>query len=408
MIESPVPPDDTTPKSVIELLRTSYGGLFAANLVSSTSLWFLDIVAVILVFRETNSALWVSLVAVVGFGASIVMSPLGGFIADRWNRQLSLGIAFGAVGLAALMMIVTPGATTQVGLILMITIAGGTARGLYSPIGQSLTADLVRRSDLAAASSLTSMGFSVGRVIGPALGATAVTTLGGRASYAIIAVFMFSCVVMLFANSGISRVSSPATQASRMSSPATERRTPQIALLILVSAIIGATTDPVLTLGPSLAESWGQEAWVAGLAVSAFGAGAVCAGFAGAALRRRIGRYRLTTVSLLIVAACFASVAVIPWPPVSLALLALAGAAFLTANSDTMTLLQEQINPASRGRIWAIWSIAFLGSRPIAAVVGGAITDAISVSAAMAAMAVIALSGAALIDSTRRRWASEL
>ena len=402
MQEPPNAFDVERPLSSAQLLRTRFGAFFAANLLGSTALWFLDVAAAILIYQETRSALWVSLVAVFGFGASIASSPFGGIIADRFDRRRALAVAFGAASLAALIVAVIPGGSGDVRLLLAVTAVGGVARGIYTPIGQSLAADLVERRDLAASSSLTSMGFSVGRALGPALGAVLVTTLGGPTTYAVVVALLLGFIVLIRSTPGVTRSTPPTPRAERIPTLVYLRREPRIALLLATAAIIGMTTDPVLTLGPALADRWDAPQWVAGLAVSAFGTGAVLAGLAGARMRRLVGEYRLATVSLALIALCFVIVGVTPSPAVALVALLIAGAAFLTANADIMTLLQEQIDPALRGRVWAVWSIGFLGSRPVAAVIEGLVADFVGLTAAMVVMAGVALAGGALVMLIRR------
>ena len=120
MQEPPNAFDVERPLSSAQLLRTRFGAFFAANLLGSTALWFLDVAAAILIYQETRSALWVSLVAVFGFGASIASSPFGGIIADRFDRRRALAVAFGAASLAALIVAVIPGGSGDVRLLLDI------------------------------------------------------------------------------------------------------------------------------------------------------------------------------------------------------------------------------------------------------------------------------------------------
>jgi hypothetical protein len=56
-----------------------------------------------------------------------------------------------------------------------------------------------------------------------------------------------------------------------------------------------------------------------------------------------------------------------------------------------------------RGRIMALWSVAFLGLRPIASLTDGAIAGAFGVRAAGVVLTVPALAGAAAIYFLRAR-----
>jgi sugar phosphate permease len=53
------------------------------------------------------------------------------------------------------------------------------------------------------------------------------------------------------------------------------------------------------------------------------------------------------------------------------------------------TLIQQVLPEGLRGRVMALWSMAFLGSRPLAAAINGAIADATTVRTAHLVVAVV-------------------
>ena len=69
-------------------------------------------------------------------------------------------------------------------------------------------------------------------------------------------------------------------------------------------------------------------------------------------------------------------------PAVAIAGLALSGVGFSFAITGLTTQLYARVPDEFRGRMMALWSVAFLGSRPIAAAVNGAIADATTVGLA--------------------------
>ena len=85
-----------------------------------------------------------------------------------------------------------------------------------------------------------------------------------------------------------------------------------------------------------------------------------------------------------------------PWFALGLAFLACAGFGYLATNSSATARLQLGVAEHERGRIMALWSIAFLGIRPIASLVDGAVADAFGIRAAGVVMAIPALLGAAI------------
>src|SRR5205085_4347434 len=97
---------------------------------------------------------------------------------------------------------------------------------------------------------------------------------------------------------------------------------------------------------------------------------------------------------------------VTPWLPLGLPLLALAGFGYLGSNTSATTRLALGVEPWQRGRIMALWSIAFLGLRPVASLLDGAIAGAFGVRVAGVVLAAPALVGAAAAATTLRPWRS--
>jgi hypothetical protein len=95
-----------------------------------------------------------------------------------------------------------------------------------------------------------------------------------------------------------------------------------------------------------------------------------------------------------------------PWQALGLPRLALAGFGDLGSNTAATTRLARGVEPWQRGRIMALWSIAFLGLRPVASLLDGALAGAFGVRVAGVVLAVPALVGAAVALSTLRSWRS--
>jgi Transmembrane secretion effector len=77
-------------------------------------------------------------------------------------------------------------------------------------------------------------------------------------------------------------------------------------------------------------------------------------------------------------------------PAYAVATLAVAGAGFIVAITSVTTQLQERVPDQVRGRVMALWGVAFLGTRPFSAAIDGAIADLASPRAAALAMAAAA------------------
>ena len=133
---------------------------------------------------------------------------------------------------------------------------------------------------------------------------------------------------------------------------------------------------------------------MAGVILGCFGAGAVLGAFVAGAEARRHHRKVAVLLALLVVGTCVFALA--DWLPLVLGGTMLAGFGYLTSQTRTTTRLYRSIADNERGRVMALWSIAFIGTRPLASLVDGFIGSAVNVQVAALAMAVPAAGACAL------------
>jgi predicted MFS family arabinose efflux permease len=82
-------------------------------------------------------------------------------------------------------------------------------------------------------------------------------------------------------------------------------------------------------------------------------------------------------------------------------LLKIGGMGMLTAVTSLTTQIQQRIPEELRGRVMALWSVCFIGSRPLAAAVNGSVADAWAPEAALVIVAVLLLAAALLTRPSR-------
>jgi MFS family permease len=140
---------------------------------------------------------------------------------------------------------------------------------------------------------------------------------------------------------------------------------------------------------------------VAGFIIGAFGAGAVTAALFVAG--RVAGSRQRMAITLTLLGAGVIAFALSPWLPLGFVLLFVAGFGYLASNTSATTRLQLGVSEAQRGRMMALWGVAFLGLRPLASLADGAIASAAGVRAAGVILALPALFGAVLLVLLRYR-----
>ena len=406
---------DEAARSFREILSDRvFAPFFFSNAVSNTGNWFQNVAAGIVVYDLTGSNTAVGAVSIVQFTATMLLAPLAGRLTDRVNRKhmLFVGqlVAFlGALGLAILVGVVGIDGLPGPWPVYAATAVIGIGAAIILPSLQAIVPALVESEDLDRAITLNSMTFNIARGIGPVLAGIVISTLGAVWAFGINSLTFVPLLVVLLVISPRGRVR-PDPDVDRSEAEGGEtvtdalrwvRRHPTVVVLLVGALAVGWTSDPFSTLMPAVAESFGHGETVVGLLVGAFGLGAAVTAPGSDKIRHRLGRGRVTAVGLAVSAVGLTTIALAPVVHVALLGAAIAGSGFLLGVTSTNSELQRGIPESLRGRVMALWSVAFLGCRPIAAVVDGVIADATSPRVALGLAAAIAV-GAAAFMAIRR------
>ena len=394
--------DDTT-SSFSELLRDRvFAPFFFANSLSNTGNWFQNVAAGIVVYDLTGSNTAVGAVSIVQFIATMLLTPWMGALTDGVNRRHMLlagqSIAFaGASALAVTVIVVGIDGLPGPWPIYAATAVIGLGAATILPSLQAVVPSLVDRRDLDRAIALNSMTFNIARSIGPIAAGATVAALGAEWAFGINALTFVPLliVLLLIRPRGEVEPDDDASADVREGVRWIRDRSDVIAVLA-ATLIVGWTSDPFSTLMPALAESLGGGDATVGLLVGSFGLGAALTAPWFDRVKERVGRERIVPTALAISTIGLATVALAPVTPVALAGAAVSGSGFLLGVTGTNSELQKAMPEHLRGRVMAWWSVAFLGCRPVAAVVDGAIADLTDVRVAIGVSATVALAGAAL------------
>lgn len=137
--ELPIPSPGDPPAvrgSYLLMFDPVFGPFFWGKVLSTFGIWIYNIVAVIVAFQITGSALVVGLVSAIQFAPQLLFAPLSGKMADRGNAalQIVLGralIALGSGGLATWIWLVgveaLPGAAPVLGSSLLVGLGSSWA-----------------------------------------------------------------------------------------------------------------------------------------------------------------------------------------------------------------------------------------------------------------------------------------
>jgi MFS family permease len=387
----------TGPRAVFRVVgQRNFGPYFLGNALSASGTWFQNLAASLLVYRLTHSPFLLGVLNFAQFLPVLLLAPWAGAAADRFDRRHILFVAqSGAVVLSATLGLLAFADLANEWVVIGFGLLLGISSGFSAPAQLALVPSLVQARDLGAAIALNSMTFNLARAVGPVLAAAAVAAFGIPVAFLINAgsylVFVAALVIVH------PRRQQRAARAPLRESLALLRRQPRLLWLLFVVMAVGFASDPVNTESPAFAHAFGYSDTVAGVIIGVFGAGAVAAAFFFAG---REGSPRLTVATLTILTLGIVAFSLSPSLWVGFVFLFAAGFGYLASNARATTQLQLEVAEQHRGRIMALWSIAFLGLRPFASLLDGAIADVAGVRIAGVVLALPALAAALLI---RRR-----
>ena len=181
------------------LRQPLFRALWIASVASNIGTWMQNVGGVWLMTSLTPSPLMVALMqTATSLPVFLVGLPAGALadIVDR-RRLLLFWQGWMLVAAAALGVLTFVGATTP-WILLSLTCALGLGSAMNAPAWQSITPELVSRSELPAGVALNSVGFNIARAIGPALGGFVVSAAGPAVVFLLNAVSFVGVMLVLY------------------------------------------------------------------------------------------------------------------------------------------------------------------------------------------------------------------
>jgi MFS family permease len=382
--------------------------LWSAAVVSDIGTWVQLIVVGSLVAANTGSAVQTGLVALATFAPQSIASPVGGLLADRFDRRKVFATALMVQALVTTALAVTLGVGVREPAVLILLILLASAAGATgAPSYAAMLPDLVPPEELMAMVSLGVYSWNSGRIIGPLLGTALVLVVGPAWTIGFNAA---SFVVLAVAVAMVRRTFRPARSDGTIFDRLvggwrTLRSTTGcfhgVALLVLYNL----TIVPFIGLIPIyLRADYGGGTGMAGTVASAQGAGAIIGGIIVSVLAHRHPRSLLIGRLIVLLAFALGLYALAPnaaWVVAASALLGGAGAGFFIASS---AIIQRDAPAASRGRVMSIMQAAMGVSYGVGLLFIGSIGDATNLHLAFGVGAVLLLVGFGLLTLRSRHW----
>ncbi len=315
------------------------------------------------IYDLTHSPLILGLVGLVQFLPQFLLTLVVGHVADRYDRQRVVVCCLLAEG--TMVAILAAGSAAHFldrNLILACACLIGAARAFEAPTMQALLPTLVEPAMLPRCLAVSAAGRQTGIIFGPALGGL-VYIAGAGAAYGVCAGFYLVALVFIFAiprRQGMVR-REPASLRSVFDGIAFIRAKPDILgsiSLDLFSVLLGGATAllPVYARDILVTGPWGLGIL---RAAPAMGALSMSLFLAKRPLRRRVGKIMFAAVAVFGLATIVFGLS--RSFPLSLASLAVLGAADMVSVVIRSSLVQLETPDAKRGRVSAVNSI-FIGA----------------------------------------------
>jgi len=373
---------------------------FTAQLVSVSGTWMQSVAQAWLVLHLTGSGVALGIVVGLQFLPMLLLGPFGGLVADRANKRKLLFVTQSAGGLLALVLGVLV-VTDTVVLWQVYLLAGllGVVNLFDNPARQTFMIEMVGRDDLPNAVSLNAVVMNASRVVGPAIGGVIITVFGlgicffvNAASYvAVIVGLAMMRPAELHPTEPVERAKGQVRDGFRY-----VWRTPALRNVLLAVALIGVFAyNFTVTLALLAKVTFHGGAGSFAVLTSCMGAGAIVGGLLAA--HRSRPTPRLLQVLALVFGGLLAAVAFAPTLVAADLLIVFMGAASIGFIATANATLQLASDPAMRGRVMALYAMAFLGTTPIGAPLIGAIAQWTSPRIAMLAGAVATVVAAGLL-----------
>jgi MFS family permease len=354
------------------LRQRNYRLFFTGQLISMAGTWMQTVAQSFLVLDLTHSGTQLGLTTAARFLPVFLFGPAGGLFADRMDKQRVLYVTQTLSGLlAGAFAVLVATHSIRLWIIYLLAIALGFVNVFDNPARQSFISEMVPPADLPNAVTLNSVSMNMARVFGAALGGLLAAWIGLALCFACNAVSFGAVLISLVAMRRSELY--PARRVERQRGQIRQglsyvRKTPELLIPLILIAVIGTLAwefQVTLPLMASKVFHGGAAAY--GVMASVMGVGAVIGGLVSASRPRP--RARALCLAAIGWGIAILAAAAAPSLPLELGTMLFVGYGSITFNSFAKTTLQLAATPTMRGRVMALWGLAWLGSTPI----GGAI-----------------------------------
>jgi MFS family permease len=395
--------EDTSriPQMLRALRHRNFQLFFSGQLISLIGTWMDNIAEAWLVYRLTGSSLLLGTVAFAGQIPVFLLAPIGGMVADRWNRQrVVIATQASSMVLAGILAVLTLTRRVTVWEVVVLAALMGAVNAFDIPARQAFLVDMVGREDLMNGIALNSSMFNGARVIGPSIAGILVASIGEGWCFAANSISYIAVIIGLL----LMHVNRAPVETMRVSpfEHIVEGfrfvwNTGPIRALLLLLGLVSLVAMPYSVLMPIFAAKiLHGNARTLGVLMGATGVGALGGALTLASRTGVKGLGRWVAVACASFGTFLILFSLSRWYLLSVALLVPVGFAMMVQMASSNTLIQAMVPDRLRGRAMAVYSMMFMGMAPMGALLSGWSADHLGAQWTLAIGGVGAIVGAAL------------
>lgn len=360
------------------LAHRDFRRLWLAGLISDTGDWLLLVSLPILVYQLTGSPLQTSFAFLVELAPAVLLGPVAGHLADRFDRRRLL-VAITAVQAVALLPLLLVRDRGDLPVLYAVIAVEAAMLTLFGPAKNALLPTLVPKDQLVAANSLVGLNQSLGRLAGGALGGLLLAVDGLPVIVvADLVTFVAAAVLIAGVRAGTPTRDQPGApdRADRSGTFGGRRVRAGLAVAALAGAAQGIFAVLFVVW---VARELGGGAAETGLLRGVQAIGSIGLGLLLATARRTPGPATLVAAGAgvfgLLSAAVWNGPAVTSALPVYVGLFILVGAPGIAMLTGLVSLLQEETTDGARGRVFGVFGAIFDGCSGAGMLAAGLLAD---------------------------------
>lgn len=180
------------------LRHRNYRIYTGSQFVSQVGWWMQGVALPWLLLELGGTPTQLGLIVALQFGPAMFLAPVGGVLADRFDKRRILVVTESLAKVQALVLffLVVSG-VAEIWHVLAVTATIGLVSAVDMPVRQAFAAELVPKDDLLNGIALNSASFNLARVLGPALAGVMIATVGNGANFAFNAATYFAALAGL-------------------------------------------------------------------------------------------------------------------------------------------------------------------------------------------------------------------